>query len=273
MAAAETIPSHIRCVPGSVNIPVAKFPVAAKVAEQDANKVAANFIETFNNALSKGDYVTLSNFFGEDGFWRDHLALSWNFRTVRGPKDVLAFLKESASSKDGFRLKSIAIDSSTATRAPQVTPVDGGTAGVDGVQFFFNLETTIGAGIGLVRLVEDGGAWKVFTLYTSLRELKGHEEVINHRRGNGVEHGGKPGRQNWAERRAAAADYEDGSEPSVLIIGMWTCSISHELPWTAGSNDAYITNLLTIPRCRTSWTHSSRKTQDVECQHPRCRPK
>jgi hypothetical protein len=223
MAAAttETVPSHIRCVPGSVNIPVARFPATSpKVAEQDATKVATNFTETFNNALSKGDYAVISKFFGEDGFWRDHLAISWNFRTVRGPKDVLTFLQESADSKDGFRLKSIAVDESSSTRAPQVAPVDGGTAGVNGVQFFFTLETAIGSGIGFVRLVEDGGAWKVFTLYTSLRELKGHEEIINHRRGHGVQHGGKPGRKNWAERRAAAANYEDGAEPSVLIIGM-----------------------------------------------------
>jgi hypothetical protein len=143
--AAATVPSYIRCVPGSVNIPVAKFPASDKVeSTPDAVKVADDFVKTFNSYLDKRDYQAIANQFGEDGFWRDHLGLTWSFRTLRGPKDVLSFLKECSGSKDGFRLKSIAVDSSTNVRAPQFTAIDGGTAGVSGVQFFFTFETAIG---------------------------------------------------------------------------------------------------------------------------------
>lgn len=59
---------------------------------------------------------------------------------------------------------------------------------------------------------------KAFTLFTSMMELKGHEETVFGRRPEGVAHGGLPGRKNWQERRLADENYED-SEPTVLILG------------------------------------------------------
>ena len=55
----------------------------------------------------------------------------------------------------------------------------------------------------------------------SMRELKGHEDAVFGRRPQGVDHGGKPGRKNWQDRRAADADFEE-SEPVVLIVGTRT---------------------------------------------------
>lgn len=217
--AKQTVPSHMRSVPGSVNIPVAKFPPASNISTTDADAVATKFTENFNNALREQDFQAISKLFYREGFWRDHLALSWSFRTVGGPIGVINFLKECSTSGNGFRLKKITIDTSSTTRAPQVAPVDG-TGQVSGVQLFFNLETTIGSGEGFVRLVEDQGDWKIFTLYTSLRELSGYEENTYHRRSRGVVHGGTPGRKNWAEKRALASDLTDGHEPVVLIVGM-----------------------------------------------------
>ncbi|EEU36836.1 uncharacterized protein NECHADRAFT_94035 [Fusarium vanettenii 77-13-4] len=209
----------MRTVPGSINIPVAKFPAPSKTpASSDPQEVASALVENINQAVQKHDYPALARLFTDDGYWRDHLALSWVFRTVQGPSAILDFLKSAAGSKDGFRLKSIAIDNSAAVRSPKTIPIDG-PATVFGVQFFFTIETALGTGQGLLRAVEHNGEWKIFTLYTRLQEFKGYEESINEHRPKGVEHGGKPGRKNWAQRRAAAANFEDGSEPAVLIIG------------------------------------------------------
>ncbi|KAI8669880.1 hypothetical protein LRP88_01673 [Fusarium phalaenopsidis] len=218
-AAAIDVPSYMRTVPGSINIPVAKFPAPSKTpASSDPQEVAAALVENINQAVQKHDYPALARLFTDDGYWRDHLALSWVFRTVQGPSAILDFLKSAAGSKDGFRLKSISIDNSSAVRSPKTIPIDG-PATVFGVQFFFTIETALGTGQGLARAVEHNGEWKIFTLYTRLQEFKGYEESINEHRPKGVEHGGKPGRKNWAQRRAAAANFEDGSEPAVLIIG------------------------------------------------------
>lgn len=218
-AAAIDVPSYMRTVPGSINIPVAKFPAPSKTpASSDPQEVASALVENINQAVQKHDYPALARLFTDDGYWRDHLALSWVFRTVQGPSAILDFLKSAAGSKDGFRLKSISIDNSSAVRSPKTIPIDG-LATVFGVQFFFKIETALGTGQGLARAVEHNGEWKIFTLYTRLQEFKGYEESINEHRPKGVEHGGKPGRKNWAQRRAAAANFEDGSEPAVLIIG------------------------------------------------------
>lgn len=212
-------PSDNRSVPGSVNIPVAKFPPAPKPnPNTDASAVAAAFVARFNRALADRDFSGAAALFVDGAYWRDHLALTWRFRTVQGPPGVEAFLREASGSRDGLRLRSAAVDASTDVRAPKIAPLDaGGTA--TGVQCFLALETAVGRGVGFVRLVESGGGWKAFTLYTRLEEIRGHEEATGPRRSRGVEHGGKPGRKNWAERRAAAAEFGEGRDPVVLIIG------------------------------------------------------
>ncbi|EXM14939.1 dimethylaniline monooxygenase (N-oxide forming) [Fusarium oxysporum f. sp. vasinfectum 25433] len=180
-------PSSMRSVPGTLNVPVAKFPPPSrKDLSVDAEEVASSIVEAFNSAVSKNDLSAVSSLFAQD---------------------------------DGFRLKSIAIDRTSEFRSPKAMHIDD-LDQVLGVQFFFTLETKIGTGQGLARLTEVGdGQWKFFTFYTSLGELKGHEELINERRPKGVEHGGQVGRKNWAERREMASEYQNGADPTVVVIG------------------------------------------------------
>ncbi|ROT37079.1 hypothetical protein SODALDRAFT_351447 [Sodiomyces alkalinus F11] len=49
--------------------------------------------------------------------------------------------------------------------------------------------------------------------------IRGHEEATLGRRAVGVEYGDKPGRKNWAERRQAESEWQDGREPAVIILG------------------------------------------------------
>ncbi len=119
------------------------------------------------------------------------------------------------------RLISLEIDDSSALRRPTTATID--FAGeVKGISSFLMLETDVGKGRGIVRLCKDpsDGQWKAFTLFTTMHELKGYEETLGHRRPDGVQHGGNPGRQNWKDRRAIEFEYSDEREPTVLIIGM-----------------------------------------------------
>jgi len=90
------------------------------------------------------------------------------------------------------------------------------------VQAFLKVDTDVGRGAGLVRLVQENGTWKVFTLFTYLTELKGHEEAVGKKRPNGVEHGEHISRKNWLDRRNAEENFENGQEPTVLILGEFT---------------------------------------------------
>lgn len=219
MTAMLDIPSHMRPVPGSVNIAVASFPPARKPNKAlPPSAIAEDFVTTFNKTLENKELGDLSRSFLRDGFWRDHLALTWEFRTVQGPADILQFLKGAVKSRDGLRIQRISVDASNTVRAPRLAPVDA-DGEVTGIQFFLTIDTVIGKGQGLVRLVEENDQWKIFTLYTRLEELKGHEQAIFDRRPTGVNHGGQPGRTNWADKRVAAANYTHGSEPAVLVIG------------------------------------------------------
>ena len=90
------------------------------------------------------------------------------------------------------------------------------------VQEFLKIETSSGRGEELVRLVQDandGGRWKAFILFTTLQELEGHEEAICNRRPTGFGISQDNGGQNWRDRLTAQQNFEDGREPTVLILG------------------------------------------------------
>ncbi|KAI6780916.1 indole-3-pyruvate monooxygenase-like protein [Emericellopsis cladophorae] len=217
VSAADEVPSHVRCVPGSVNIHVATQPSTPPKGPIDPDKVASTIVELINSALGKQDLSGLAGLFVDNGYWRDHLALSWAFRTPCSPQAIQKFLQDSAKSRDGFRLKSVSINSTSKDRAPQITKLDN-EGKVDGVRFFIALETAIGRGSGLIRATQDNGQWKIYTVYTRLDEIKGHEEALHQRRPRGVDHGGHPGRKNWAERRQEESNFLD-KDPTVLIVG------------------------------------------------------
>lgn len=184
--------SHNRVEPGSIDIPIAKYPASAKSSSIDAATIAGNVVEKVNESLSNKDYDSIANIFIKDGFWRDHLALSWEFHTLKGREKISNFLTKRC------RLTKIKIDTSTAVRSPQVCGLD--VAGqVKGIQLFITVETDVGTGRGLVRLAEQDSEWKIFTLYTVLQELRGHEEPVNGRRPQGVQHGRDPNRINWQD--------------------------------------------------------------------------
>ncbi|KAL1876875.1 hypothetical protein VTK73DRAFT_9105 [Phialemonium thermophilum] len=215
VAAQETrdVPSSQRCEPGSINVPIPKsWPATAGDTSIDPAAVSAKIIDSFGAALAKKDYKAIAELFAEDGFWRDHLALSWDLRTVKGRDAIVARLEET-----GAPLTSVTIDTTSAWRAPRFNYFDGHDR-FQGIQFCLKIDTHVGSGRGLVRLIDVQGTWKVWTFYTVLTTLRGFEEPVGPRRPKGVQHGANPGRKNWLDRRIEETNFENGS-PAVLIIG------------------------------------------------------
>jgi hypothetical protein len=124
--------------------------------------------------------------------------------------------------KAGNNIKSLTLDTTSALRSPAATAFDA----VHIVQAFITVETDVGKGDGMVRLVQDGGVWKVFTLFTYLKELRGYEERVGRRRPNGVEHGEHASQKNWADRRREESAFEGGMEPTVIIMGEFSFDLS-----------------------------------------------
>lgn len=243
------VPSRDRVEPGSVNIPVGQPPTTSSTPPASVDEVATTVVDNLNKALQAKDHQGIAQLFLENSYWRDHLALSWDLHTLKGRDRISSFL-----SSEGIRLTKLEIDRSSPLRAPHFGPIDGGIGEAKGVEFFVTFITEVGKGQGVARLAEKDGQWKIFTLFTSLRELTGREERLNHRRPKGVEHGGRPDRKNWQERRTAEANLE-GKDPTVLIIGMASCE------------KMLRSRLMDDLRCRPGWSHCRRPPQNARRGH------
>jgi cation diffusion facilitator CzcD-associated flavoprotein CzcO len=206
-----SIPSSERPEIGSVNLPIGVFPASSTNKSVDAAKVADEVVARFNDAISKNDYAAVSDLFCKEiSYWRDHLALSWELRTIKGSSGIKRYLDTSK-----VQLTKLQVSKNSEFRAPKFGAIDI-LGDVKGINFFITFETSVGRGEGVMNLAEESGQWRIFTLYTLLQELKGHEEPLNHRRTKGVKHGGDPNRKTWKEMRDAE---KEGIDPTVLILG------------------------------------------------------
>jgi hypothetical protein len=213
-AVAANQASFSRIEPGSFALVPAEYPTSGKeFSTSDPSEIVEDWVKSFNKAIASPK-VAWKDLFLEDSYWRDQLCISWDFHTWHGPTEIESFTSKGS---EKIRLSSIRVDASTAVRAPCVSNIDF-SGKVPCVQSFLTVETTVGTGRGLIKLLQDGNKWKAFTLFTSLRELHGHGEPVGRNRPNGVAHGGQPGRKNWKERREAEVKFED-SDPVVLILG------------------------------------------------------
>jgi putative flavoprotein involved in K+ transport len=159
-------------------------------------------LATFEAALSAQDVDAAVEHFGEECYWRDFVAFTWNIKTMEGRDQIRDMLR-----------------SCLGRVAPHSWRVVGGEDPVehDGIsEAWISFETQIARGYGFVR-VRDGKFW---TLLTTMAELKGHEEASGFTRPLGARHGVNEGGKTWKELR----DEESkslGSEvqPYAVIIG------------------------------------------------------
>lgn len=178
----------------------------------DISVAADNWLAQFEEALTRPDGGLLKTLFGQDSYWRDVLALSWNIQTINGADGILRELKALAPSAapSGF-----AIDPDR--RAPRHVM----RAGTDCVEAIFKFETKVGRGAGIIRLIPDaadGNKLKAWTLLTELGELKGFEEQLGAQRPRGNAYSRDFRGPNWLDLRNAANAYAD-RDPTVLVIG------------------------------------------------------
>lgn len=215
---AVPLPSSQRPEPGSINLEIAQWPKRAADGPVDAYGTAKEVVLTLNSYLGKAPSReaaegVASLFRDGECYWRDHLALSWDLRTLKGRDRIAEYLQDNSG------LTSVSVDDSTAWRAPKFTPLNPEQTS-KGILLYITFTTRLGAGRGVARLAEDDtGSWKIWTLLTSLEELKGFEEPIGPRRPNGAQHGCHRARTNWLDRRNEESAFGD-RDPDVLIIGM-----------------------------------------------------
>ena len=160
------------------------------------------FLDRFGGALEAGRIDEAVSMFAEECYWRDLVTFTWNIKTVEGRSEVRDMLEAQLA----------------ATKPTAWQVAEGEEASeADGVtQAWITFETDVARGYGLIRL-KDGLIW---TLLTTMVELKGHEEKAGFSRPLGAKHGVNPGAKTWKEEReeeAATLGYT--RQPYVVIIG------------------------------------------------------
>lgn len=169
----------------------------------DPTALATAWFADLEDALTSRDVDRAAGLFAATSFWRDLVAFSWNLTTVENPTGVADLLGATIDRVDprGFRLSEPA------------TTDDGVTTA------WFEFETAVGRGRGLVRIIDEDGP-RAWTFLTTLYELKGHEEPRGTRRPMGAEHGATKDRVTWLEQRQAEdAALGVDTQPYVLVVG------------------------------------------------------
>ena len=228
----------------------------------DSEAITEQWLNNLESVLSTRDFARLSDYFHPDSWWRDMLAMDWEFHTIKGIEGIRTFLGDRQPLSQLSNLLPLKKD---VLKAKLESPVEGLTW----VTAMFSFDTQVGTGRGVVYLTPDGvkpEQWKAYSVYTSLQELKGREERLGLRRDIGTIHS-KPGGVEggtWLERRQKTSKLQAG-DPTVLIIGAGRSFLSGL--FTSKTNEQKVKQVLTwAPGCSLWEFHacSSIKTKKWE---------
>ena len=143
--------------------------------------------------------------FAATSFWRDLVAFTWNITTVENPDGVADLLAATLDRTDptGF----------AADEPPD--EADGVTTA------WFEFETAVGRGRGLLRLSRRTASAKAWTFLTTLYELKGHEEPRGPAPADGRRARREQGPPDLAGAPRAGGGRSSASrvQPYVLVVG------------------------------------------------------
>ncbi|KIK43949.1 hypothetical protein CY34DRAFT_803284 [Suillus luteus UH-Slu-Lm8-n1] len=143
--------------------------------------VAGQWFSAFTEAMQSKNASAVIDLLVDDVFWRDMLALTWDFHTFQSTPSVKTFLTDQLPlfTLSSFKLREDLVE----LQRPYPD--------IAWIQAFFDFETTVGIASGVFRLVYlADGSWKAHT----------------------------PNHGKWAAKRAREIECID-EEPSVVVIG------------------------------------------------------
>jgi putative flavoprotein involved in K+ transport len=177
---------------------------------------SSSWLRDLDAALASGRAEALAALFASECHWRDVLAFDWDLRTVSGAAVITERLLPlaQAAAPRGFAL--------AAGRTP---PRRVTRAGIDAIEVIFRFDTVTGPCLGVVRLVQENGAPRAWTLMTELDEIRGHEDPAEGKRWRDVDWKRNFGGENWLDRRNKACAYAD-HDPAVLVVGAAQAGLS-----------------------------------------------
>lgn len=164
--------------------------------------IAANVLDRLGEALEAGNIDKALEQFGDTCYWRDLVSFTWNIKTLESKAQIRDMLEA--------QLESIKPCNWEVEPSEVVTEEDGC------ITAWIRFETAVSRGYGLMRLIDE----KIWTLLTTMVELKDHEEPKGFGRPLGAKHGQGKHRATWKEEREKElAELGYTEQPNTVIIG------------------------------------------------------
>lgn len=170
------------------------------------------WLSDFGDALESGNATLIADHFLEDGYWRDLLAFTWDYRTFAGRPEI-----EKALAARLHMVQPRNVRRSPDRMAPRFVRRSARSL----IEGYFDFDTVVGHGTGFVRLQADAGASSGFRIWiglTTLQGLTGFEETSGSNRPTGVEYSYNFAGDNWLDEREKARAHTE-ADPEVLIVG------------------------------------------------------
>ena len=241
-----------------------------KSVEVQAHAVAQHWLTNLEIACREKDAKAFRNLFAEDGFWRDVMAFTSDFRSIRGANiEQAAKVRASAHLDDDRRsilLTLLNQDRLGLTDArnfvfSQIQPsLSDPFPDVTFLNLHANFETSLGPSYLVANLVYKEGEWQAYTVFTLLEGIHGHPMRVGADRFRGTHND----QESYDERRARECEYKD-RDPDTLVIGGGHNGLAVAAQLKALGNDALVVD--TFKRVGDNWRlrYSSLSLQYV-CQ-------
>ncbi|MGF7162620.1 cation diffusion facilitator CzcD-associated flavoprotein CzcO [Rhodoligotrophos appendicifer] len=182
------------------------------VPTAEPTDVIESWIHHANAAIAQFDGSRFARLFHEDGYWRDLLSLTWDFKTFAGRQEIATAF---ALTSPQMKLGRLSIDPHRAA------PCHVRRSGLSLVEAYLTFETAFGVGAAFVRLSYDPSAPNAshaWQLVTTLHHLHGFAEKVDADRPTGEKYSKLTSAQSWRQRRTAEESYDD-RDPEVIVIG------------------------------------------------------
>lgn len=173
------------------------------MSDNTAVNEIAEVLESLESALSHRDIEQALDLFDDESYWRDFVSFTWNLITLEEKSQIRKMLES--------RLEDVNPQKWVLDENPPAQLDEGVSQG------FIRFDTRVGHGYGHIR-VKNG---RIFTLLTTMDDLKGHEEPGRLERPFGLVEGADAiAKPTWGERRKTEqAELGVSRQPYVLIVG------------------------------------------------------
>lgn len=137
-----------------------------------ATEVATAWFDAFSSAVTSSDITGILDLFLDDGFWKDTLALTWDFRTIEG-RGAIRNLLDHRLAPTGFVDLHLSHEPFLAPELQKFFP------DLVLLRLSFEFGTKAGKGTAVCYLAPvPGPGWKAYSLYTCLRSLNDFPEEV-----------------------------------------------------------------------------------------------